>query len=1281
MIKLTSQQKIITELPPAKLLISAAAGSGKTFVMTQRIVDRLKSRQISIDELLVMTFTDAAAKSMREKIESSLKKSLEQEESEEQRRHIAGCIRALPSAHISTIHSFCLDVIRNFYYEAKGNNGEPIVEPEFRVEDQGEAKVLFAEAIEEIFEESYEFCDDFPESEKGTSFLKLVDTYGNGKDDTSLKNMIIQFYSFLRSVPDYSLVIDDMLIDLKKTAEDFNNSNSFKKIVTALKLRIQNALEGIDDLNNLLITSPVFLKDKSKNEERIATWEELIFFVRQLDLIVNNPTTTWDDIYNIFLNVPDVKLARGSSEEKDELRRIFIRHYAELLFMGTGNFDTDTYNGEFLFKTEYIFNADCEKIKEDLLTMYPIIDEFFKTTKKVDERYTKLKQSINVIDFNDFEHLALMILRKNNVKDYYKGRYKEVYVDEYQDTSRIQEEIVSLVTSNNLFMVGDVKQSIYRFRHAKPEIFINKMKLFKNYEEENRIFAEEGTLLNLNKNFRSLPCVLDAVNDVFSQIMTLEAGEVDYSNGHELFYDFCQEPSTDKVKVLLTDVDSITEELEEENLEMSSYSKEACTVASEIVKLLEEGISPGDIAILARTRNICGQFSDVLESLGIPVIREQGEDIPDIYELRVLESLLTVLDNPKQDIPLVSVMRSPVFGSGFDENELLKLRTELNIERGYFHECCQKYLIEGKDEKLKSKLNIFFDLIATYRNMTQYMNPGDVLAKVLRDTQLILYASSMPDGNRRIKYLNRFADWVRMFCSTRRCGVHELVKYIEELNDKSSGERPFAVEESTSDRVKIMTIHKSKGLEYKVVFLVGTSGRIRASSGSDNILIADEGLPGIWFIDSENQYKYPTPTVFAASESKRKSELAEEMRLLYVAMTRAEEKLFISGTYKGVSSTDEGKGINGIVQRTIKNNLSKSLSPQLVLSAKSMLDWIIMALARNPYADFSCIGINEKSSFSAFEHPHFSGWDILSFDGQVMASKIPEIAQKIKDINLMEDTSTELIEDQEGSYDEDLYQAFITKKFFSTYRLEAASKKPLKFAVGEIKRRPEYIDDEDLNVMNYDESSKGMNLKVYSPNEYLITKITPERIGVIVHNFIRYADISKLNPNCTTKKIINHVEEMEKFEMFTSEEAKILVTYCENFVKYFNSSLAKRIYYAYNQKERSVFNEVPFTIALPCTQFCREKGFEKKDSILVQGIIDLWFLEEERAVIVDYKTDRLSGSDEYVYKELNKRYGVQLSMYAIAVSKIWGIKIKEAVIWLLPKNKEYIISIDENISI
>lgn len=1337
--KRTIQQQNTIDAPCGNILVSAAAGSGKTSVMTERIVTRILSGQLDIRNVLVMTFTDAAAKSMRKKIDQRLNEALANATDRELQHFCTKQIAFLTQSSISTIHSFCLDVVRNFYYEATDKNGKVLMEPGFRIEDQGEAGIILAQALDDVFEKHYSSCDQEPCSKATSDFLFLVDSYGSSKNDAPLRQMLLSFYRFMRSMPDYTVWIENQKNILNDIIKDFDSSKCYKTLFQGLLLRFKRAGEGMKELRHLLSCDPVLYRDKKKNTATLAAYQEFLHFMEEVVKILHKDNPSWDELHGLFLTkpvIPALRKGKDDTGEKSQIMELFDNYFAEFLYYTTGEFGTDKYTSNFVFAKCFVFTKNKEDIVQELETMQPAIEKFCDILLELDELYTNAKFTANMIDFGDFEHLALRILRAPNVRAYYQEKFQEIYIDEYQDTSSIQEAILEQIAKENCFMVGDVKQSIYKFRHARPQIFMDKSRSFAKIE-----FLKSGTLFELNKNFRSVTGILNAVNDVFYQIMSYKAGEIEYNSAQSLVphhEDIADAPTP--VEILLIDVsireqkagssegidenisteESNITEANEENIydscdetesesgrkektnsselfltkeESTKYEKEALGVALKIKELLAQGIKPEQIAVLARTKNICAVFASMLISFDFPVEQEQSDAFLDRYELKVMESFLRILDNPMQDIPLVSVMRSCLFEDGFSEEELLTIRVSYRNKEN-FYECCKMYSVEGQESELKEKLNTFYSWLSDFRARLKYLTVSELIETVYTKTGFLSQTAIKEDGAQRVLSLQQFQDWARGFDQSRQTGLYSFVRFMESIHNKAQSQSPFGVETSQSDSIKVMTMHKSKGLEYKIVFLVGNDRKMTSKDTKEAILVSEEFGIGFQYVDTKLRFKYPTPLIFAMREGMRNAELAEEMRLFYVGMTRAENRLFITGTCNN-SDNVEGRGFAALIEKVRECPPNEPIPPHVVLSAKSTMEWIMMSLARNPYVDFSKCNIPSynitKKGDMSYENSEIAGigkndrnepfysksWSISVTNHQDALIKSQEIqSKKIADTkeegiatgSKFVDVKTVCGESQDNpsDYDQNAID-IIQRKFSYEYPHESSTQRPLKISVSEMKRR-EQEEIQDRENSPVESNLRGINTTMKDLDSPVKATLDKREIGIAVHSFLRYMNLDEVMVNPNKESIENHLGQMLEMKIIKQIEFEYLVGYTDFFTGYLQSNLAKRIYKVKVDSPRSLYREIPFTMKL------ESPG---QDKTFVQGMIDCWFIEDGEAVLVDYKTDTIHGSKEEVSKILESRYKTQLYIYAEAITKITGFHVKESIIWLVNAKNEFIIDINQ----
>lgn len=854
----TSEQKKVIELHDRNILVSAAAGSGKTAVLVERIAEMISNpeKNIDIDKLVIVTFTNAAAAEMRQRL---LDKIEERIESEPDNLHLVKQQTLINNAQITTIDSFCLNIIKNYFSEID-------LDPGFKVGDEAELKLIMSDVLDDVIESYYEEADE--------RFLNFVDCFTPEKTDAKLDEYILSLYKIAQSNPWPREWLNNCKKDYDcENVEEFEQLEFVKFNTSEMKKNLYSVKQMADMMKALVNEPDGPYMYKEAVDDDMALIESLLLK---------------DDIFKCADLINNHKFARLSpkkdeavSEEKKEA----VKSIREQVKAVIGKI------------TEKIGQNDVEKSFELMKKCKPFIDIYVDITLEFDRRFTIQKRKKNIISFNDMEHMALDVLLKKEgdkiiyspVADELSNRYEEILIDEYQDSNLVQELILNSVSKErfgypNVFMVGDVKQSIYRFRLARPELFIEK---YSKYSTEDSKYQK----VELHNNFRSRDTVLASVNAVFEKIMKAEYGKIEYDDNARLYpgaiFPECEE-AAGKTQVLLYENNDKT---------MDDMEVEASCIAGEIQKLVRDrkhlcydknidGYRPvrySDIAILVRSGSKNTTLIKVLSERGIPVVSETNTGYFDVYEISLFMSLLNVIDNPRQDIPLAAVMKS-YFGK-FSYNEIASIKAE--SDKKYFFEALMQY----GDDKTKK----FMQFIDEYRNKAQYMPIHQLIWELVYNTGYYDYLSSMPMGVERQANVDMLIEKARAYEKTSYHGLFNFVRYMERLKkfEVDYGEASLAGEHD--DVVRIMTIHKSKGLEFPFVFLINCSKKFNNMDSNKKIVIDSDFGIGLDFYNKETRVKESTMIRKTIAEKMRLDNLHEEQRILYVAMTRAREKLYISG--------------------------------------------------------------------------------------------------------------------------------------------------------------------------------------------------------------------------------------------------------------------------------------------------------------------------------------------------------------------------------------------------
>jgi ATP-dependent helicase/nuclease subunit A len=1228
------------------LLVSAAAGAGKTAVLVERIIKKITDikNPVDVDRLLVLTFTNSAAAEMRERIGNAISRELDKNS---QSKHLNRQLTLLNRASITTIHSFCLEVIRQNFHQLK-------LDPTFRIANDMEAALLRLEVLEELFEQKYSEGEDTP-------FIRLVECYGGNRDDSNLQEMVLNLYEFARSNPWPEQWLKDVAQYFNVgEGEDIDSLPWIQNIKLGLKLE----LEGVADTLQSALKLTCVPGGPQPYQDNIR---EDISLVRELLEMCKGP---WDSLYKLFSTIKFNSLKRCGKDVDETLKNRVkdLRDAAKKKINGI---------------KEDVFSRPPEELINDLKKLFPLISALTELVMDYGEAYTRAKRAKGLVDFSDLEHYCLKLLLDpasrpgreipSGIALELGNRFEEVLVDEYQDINAVQDTILKLIAHHgNIFMVGDVKQSIYRFRLARPELFLVK---YLKYPVE-----KGGTerRIDLNKNFRSRREIIDGVNFIFRQIMSPEVGELEYDRQAELVYG-ADYPHLDRaeqdnlIEVYLVDTKRGSEiseeraEYEENTAESVSNTEieeglgepdkvkiEARLVAERIKEMVQgkdgqnapfliydkqmsryRPASYRDIVVLLRTtKNWANSFLDEFRLSGIPAYAETGTGYFDAIEVQTVLSLLKVIDNPRQDIPLVAVLRSPILGLTAEELGNIRLKRP----EGSFYEALKEAALSEKGE-LGEKIKLFLNNLERWRSLARRENLTTLIWTLYRETGYYEYAGGMPGGRHRQANLRALYDRACQFEATTFRGLFRFLRFIEGIEDSGNDLGTARALGENENVVRIMSIHKSKGLEFPVVFVAGLGKGFNFRDLSGEVLFdKDLGL-GPSLVDPELRFKYPTMAKLAIRNKLKFETLAEEMRILYVAMTRAKEKLILTGSVEDL----EQKA--AVWCRNIDTS-DWRIPVADTAGARSFLDWICPAIARHnhglPLRQLAlCEGEPPKEVFY-----HGSKWRINIKRAWEGASKNGEKPQK--HLELMEKVRAFLPLEPQSKYAE-----IIDKNLSWEYPYSKIVSKPAKLTVSELKER--------FPVEYYRGDAENMYKASIMRRPKFLQKIdglsAAER-GTAVHLVIQHLE---LNENLNEEDIKNQVMSMFLREIITEEQLNSIDI--KKVAAFFNGNLGRRVL-----KAREVKREVPFTISLPVIELYPElaPGIGRDENILVQGIIDMLVDEGDGFVLIDFKTDRVKGNADFI---INK-YKHQLELYSRAVEIVTGRKVKESYLYLFDLDKE-----------
>ncbi|MBC8062194.1 MAG: helicase-exonuclease AddAB subunit AddA [Clostridiaceae bacterium] len=1244
--KWTEDQQKAIYTRGCNLLVAAAAGSGKTAVLVERIIKIItnEDKPVDIDRLLVVTFTNAAAGEMRERIGEAIAKELDKNP---ESKLLQEQLTLLNKASITTIHSFCLEVIRNNFYNIE-------LDPNFRIADATEAVLLKQETLQELFEESYERNEEVKDS--SDEFLKLVECFGGKKDDTELSDIVLALFEFVMSGPWPEKW-------LKEASENFNNKEdiSFEKTIWG-KLIIENIGFELNGLYNMLKEA----LEISADTEGLAPYGETIKLdLIQVENLLEVLNGTWEQLYSSFnsLEFTTIKRCGKNADKIQQVRVKEIRDKVKDRLQGP----KDKSN----FKKE-IFSLSPRDIINNQKELYPLMKRLCELVSEFYKKYSKKKRDRGLLDFNDLEHFCLDILSKeedgimfpSEVALKLREKYEEILIDEYQDSNQVQEELLGLVSRKfeaepNLFMVGDVKQSIYRFRQAEPELFLEK---YNNYS------FKEGALnrkITLFKNFRSRDEVINGVNFIFENIMSKELGELDYTEAEALNLgaSFKVKERNDityggdlELNIIETSsktVEDIEEDIistEEQEEEITNVALEARLVAERIKKLIsgEDGkkfvvydkmledyrpVEYRDIVILLRaTASSAPIFMEELGSRDIPVYADTGTGYFDTIEIKTIMSLLHIIDNPMQDIPMLAVLRSPMFY--FTSEELIDIRME--SKDTYFYEALKK-LSDSESNDLVSKVSQFLMQLSIWREQAIHLPIDELIWSIYSETGYYGYVAAMPGGLQRQANLKILFERGSQYEKTSFKGLFNFINFINRLR-KSNGDMGSAkILGENENVVRIMSIHKSKGLEFPVVILSGTGKRFNLLDINRSILFHKKLGIGPNYVDPDRRIKYPSIMKIALKQKIKIENLSEEMRILYVALTRAKEKLIITGNVKSLESAAK------------KWLTSDSQKQYALLKGNCYMDWLCIALSKHVAGNTIREAVAESEIDVTKILDNNSKWKI------VLHNKVQLMANISEKVN-SEVEATEKTFEKLGrvAIAEDIvkFKEEIKGRLEWEYSFKAASILPAKISVTELKRlsNMELMDEEAGKLYELPSLNK-------KPRFLQETKgLSPSEKGTVMHSVMQHLDLKNVS---TIEDIKAQIHLMIIKEFITKEQADTVKV--NKIIDFFNSNIGLRLI-----GSDKIYREIPFHMEISSAEVYKDLKQSKAENIILQGIIDCFFEEENGLVLLDYKTDYVSEGDE---DNIKGRYKIQLQYYTQALERMTGKKVKNKVIYLFSNGK------------
>ncbi|PAL14374.1 helicase-exonuclease AddAB subunit AddA [Peribacillus simplex] len=1199
------------------ILVAAAAGSGKTAVLVNRIIQKVISEEdpIDVDELLVVTFTNASAAEMRHRVSEALEKAINDNPHSQ---HLRKQLSLINRASISTLHSFCLEVIRKYYYLTD-------IDPGFRIADSTEIQLLRDEVMEELFEEQYGQSDN-------DEFFNLVDAFTSDRNDDALQNIVRSLHDFSQSNPNPDRWLDGAASMYELADDDGIDNLSF---IDSLKFDIGLQL---DTARDLLERSLALTKIPGGPAPRAENYIADLALVAKLSEVKDQ---SWNELYEEIQNVKFGTAKRLTGAD-------FIKEVAD---------EATKYRDKAkkIIKSlqEELFSRKPESYLRDIWELKGYVDTLVMLVKRFDERFFAAKAEKNLVDFADLEHYCLQILTGETVDGErkpsaaaieYRNQFKEVLVDEYQDTNLVQESILKLVTADgeydgNLFMVGDVKQSIYRFRLAEPNLFLGK------YTRFTHDGVDSGLKIDLNRNFRSRKEVLDGTNFLFQQLMGITVGEIDYDEDAQLKKG-APYPEDDSNPIELYLIDGAADP--EAHSEMEGYDggfeaeelEKAQLEARQMAKLIKKAISEKhriydtktkryrsatyrDMVILLRSMPWAPQIMEEFKKQGIPVYANLSTGYFEATEVAIMISLLKVIDNPQQDIPLASVLRSPIVG--LDEEEMSKVRL---FHTGSYYEALADFYRKSDPEEhpgLYEKASAFYKKLVKWRKLARQEALSDLIWLLYRETQFYDFAGGMPGGKQRQANLRALYDRARQYEASSFRGLFRFLRFIERMQERGDDLGAARALGEQEDVVRLMTIHSSKGLEFPIVFIAGLSKQFNMMDLRKSYLLDKDYGFAAKYVNSELRITYPSLPQLAFKKKKQLELIAEEMRVLYVALTRAKEKLYLIASINDAEKTQQNWESNAAHGDWLLKDYVRA-------GAKSYLDWIGPSLVRHRDSLGSAgLGLEMES------HP--SNWSISVIPNEELAvldeeealvqEQMLEHVQKSEKVGIVSEFYDDIKEQLEWEYPEHEATVYRSKQ-----------------SVSELKRQYELKDEQSSTEL----LRKFKRPITKRPTFMQEKSLTPAERGTITHLVMQHIDLSK---EITIQSIQQLIIDLIQRELLTEEQKEAVDP--ETIVDFFDSEIGQRM-----QRAESIRREVPFTMSLPAKEAYSDWAAGDEE-VLIQGVIDCIFEDEQGLVLLDYKTDTITGRFASGYegaKEiLADRYRMQIQLYTRAVEGIMNKKV------------------------
>lgn len=1265
-ISFTEKQQQVIDTHGCNLLVSAAAGSGKTAVLVERIVKMVSDGKhpVDIDRLLIVTFTNAAAAEMRERISRALNDRLAADPENE---HLQRQVTLLHNAQITTIDSFCLFVLRNQFHTIG-------LDPGFRIGEEGELKLIRQDVLAQVLEDCYDRAEQ--------SFVQCMEYFSVGSRDEAVEEVILKLYDFAMSYP----FPEQWLVERKKDYEVPGNkleelpwmADCFRRTRLLLQgcvSKLEEAIHICEEPDGPYLYGALLEREKEMVENLLARCgfpgsDQDDSRQMQEDMQAQagvRENVSYDDIAAAFGALRFDRLPSKKDETINPVKRELAKNIRNEV------------KGQLTDLQKQYFHQTKEQILAQMTVCREAVEALVDVVLAFKEAFDEKKREKNLLDFDDIEHFALSILVRTNEEGNcvptetaleYRSYFHEILIDEYQDSNLVQEYLLSCISGEdegryNRFMVGDVKQSIYKFRLARPELFLEKYEAYGTAEKEQEVKRPIACKIDLHQNFRSCAEVLNSTNSVFEQIMGKEVGGIVYDDLAALH------PGAVYPEQENRETELLLFQTGEKPDDVSVKEQEAYGVALKIKELMrnfwvtdrESGalrnLAFRDIVILLRTTSGWDEvFKKVLEEEGIPVHMTSRTGYFAASEVQELLHFLRVLDNPLQDIPLYGVLHS--YLGGFTEEEIALIRAAFPKKK-YLYDalklCNQfKETVTGSlPEMLQQKIYLFLEKLEHYRDIAAYLSVHELLQVILRETEYLDYVTVKPEGNKRRANVEMLLIKAADYEKTSYFGLYHFLRYMEQLEKYEVDYGEAGIQDENADVVRIMSIHKSKGLEFPVCFVSGLSKSFQTRDTTAHLVADMDAGIGVDYVNPQMRVRGRNLRRNVIADKLRTDNLAEEMRILYVAMTRAKEKLILTGTLKAPEKT-------AAALLPLQKKKELLLPYDVLMSRSSFLELILAALSRNKCMDelYLTCGLEPFRGGEYYEKDMsirvvLSGWE------EVVEESLEETVRKEEARRRL------LLSDPSKDVDTTLMTQ-MSERFAYRYAYDNLKDLYTKTTVSELKKAG-MQEELDFSFKLYEEETVVPYLPRFLQTD---SSVTGTMRGSAFHKVMELFDFTKLTQEVNDDKQAAEALLKEQLEIMRTEGRLSEEYYAAVSIPKITAFLQSRSALRMAEAARAgrLYKEQPFVLGLPAN--CLRSNFPEKETVLIQGIIDVFFEEEDGYVVLDYKTDAVEKAEDLI-----ERYQVQLRYYAQALEQLSGYRgtgggkpVKEQIIYSFKLGEE-----------